>query len=340
MIALATRFRLIALALCAWATPAAACTVASPATASLGSPSPNAIKALAVAPVERASGINCSNSVITLQSGNVFTATISNANSFKLTLSGQPDGAFQVLPTAASTTPMASGVATSFLSADIVGLLGGSPSSIPVFIKPISTALLTPGTYTGAFRISWAWKFCSGVWVGSTCTLGTVDQGSGFADIVFTVAVTPKPVTVAISSVTTWDPISTTAFPKAIIGSKKRMTVVVANPDIVATDLNSVRVEIPTQAKTAIALEGDGASIGAPIKFTDGFPSSTLTFSYTNAGDGADDVDFYADGTGWAYVPTPGDPVSQALVTKLRLKPRGKLAAGSSFTVTLPYLVK
>jgi hypothetical protein len=69
-------------------------------------------------------------------------------------------------------------------------------------------------------------------------------------------------------------------------------------------------------------------------------PSSTLAFSYTSAGDGADDVDFYADGTGWAYVPRPGDMVSQRLVKKVRLKPRGRLAAGSSFTITLPYRVE
>ncbi|WP_404338453.1 spore coat protein U domain-containing protein [Sphingomonas sp. MMS12-HWE2-04] len=343
MIAIFQRFGLFAAALCGWAAPAAACTVASPATVSLGSYSPNAIKASAVPVIERAGGINCSNSTITLLGGNVLTATISNANSFKLTSAGQPDGAYQVFPSATSTTAMASGVATNFLNPaviDVLGLLGGSPSNIPLFIKPTSTTLLTPGTYSGAFRVTWAWKFCSGVWVGSSCTLGTLDQGSQFADIPFTITVAPKPVTVAIGSVTTWDPISGTSFPKAIIGAKKMMTVVVANPDIVATDLNSVRVEIPTQAKTSIALEGDGASSGAAIKFTDGTPSSTLAFSYTSAGDGADDVDFYADGTGWAYVPTPGDAVSQGLVTKVRLKPRGKLAAGSSFTITLPYLVR
>lgn len=342
MIALLRRAALASLALVLWTAPAHACTVSSPATASLGSHSPNAIRAAAIPVIERFGGINCSNSTITLLGGNVLTATISNANSFKLTSSGQPDGAFQVFPSATSSTAMASGVAVNFLNpavVDILGLLGGSPSNIPLFIKLSSATLLTPGTYNGAFRVTWAWKFCSGVWVGSTCTLGTLDQGGGASDIAFTVTVAPKPVTVTTSALTTWDPISGTSFPKAIIGAKKRVTVIVANPDIVATDLNSVRVELPTQAGTAIALEGDGASAGAPIKFTDGTPSSTLAFSYTNAGDGADDVDFYSDGTGWAYVPTPGDSVSQRLVKKVRLKPRGKLAAGSSFTVTLPYLV-
>ncbi|MEP9360917.1 protein CsuE [Sphingomonas sp. KR3-1] len=342
MIALLRCLALACVVLTLWSAPAdaAACAVSTPASSSLGSYSPNAIRAGAVPVVEKFAGIDCTLSLLT---GNTLTATISNANSFKLTSAGQPDGAFQVFPSATNTTPMASGVAVNFLNAqvvDLTALLGPNAGHIPLFIKPSSTALLTPGTYNGAFRVTWAWKFCSGVWVGSTCTLGTLDQGSGFADITFTVTVAPKPVTVAMSDVTTWDPIAGTTYPKAIVGAKKRVTVVVTNPDIVATDLNSVRVEIPSQPGTSIALEGDGASSGAPIKFTDGTPSSTLAFSYTNAGDGADDVDFYADGTGWAYVPTPGDAVSQRLVKKVRLKPRGKLAPGSSFTVTLPYLIQ
>lgn len=339
MIPLLRRLALAWLALVLWSAPAAACTVSSPPSSDLGSYSPNAIRAGAPPLFERFGGINCA---VSLLSGNVLTATISNANSFKLTLAGQPDGAFQVFPSKTSSAPMASGVAVNYLNpatVDLLALLGGNAGNIPLFIKVSSTGLLSPGVYSGGFRVTWTWKFCSGVWVGSNCTLGTLDQGSAASDIAFTLTVAPKPVTVTTSSLTTWDPVSGTSFPKAIIGAKKRVTIVVTNPDIVASDLNSVRVELPTQAGTAIALEGDGASAGAPIKFTDGSPSSTLAFSYTNAGDAADDVDFFADGTGWAYVPTPGDAPSRRLVKKVRLKPRGKLAAGSSFTVTLPYLV-
>jgi len=337
VIALLRHFGLASLAFVLWAAPAAACTVSSPTSSDVGSYSPNAIKASAVPTLERFAGFNCA--IIAAAGNNVLTATISNANSFKLTSPGKPDGAFEVFPAATGAPTMASGVATSFLNAQ-VPVLGANAGNVPLYIRLSSAALLAAGTYSGAFRITWTWKLCSGVWVGSSCTLGALDQGTNFSDIAFTVTVAPKPVTVTMSGVTTWDPIAGTAFPKAIIGAKKRVTVVVANPDIVATDLNSVRVEIPTQTGTALALEGDGASVGAPIKFTDGMPSSTLAFSYISAGDGTDDVDFYADGTGWAYTPTPGDAVSQRLVKKVRLKPRGKLAPGASFTVTLPYKVE
>jgi hypothetical protein len=341
--ALYARLGLLPLALALWAAPAAACTVTTPPSTDIGSFSPSAIKDTGVTPVAKTSGINCSGTVISLLGGNVLTATLSNANSFKLTSTDKPDGAFQVFPSATSTTPMASGVAVNFLSPvviDLLGLLGNSPSAIPFYIKPTSTAYLLPGVYNGSFRVTWNWKFCSGVWVGSSCTLGTLTQGTQSADIAFTVTVVLKPVTAAISSVTTWDPYSGTSNPKAIIGAKKRVTVTVTNPDVIATDLNTVKIEIPTQAGTSIALEGDGASSGSAIKFTDGSPASGMSFSYTSAGDGADDVDFYSAGIGWAYVPTPGDPVSQAMVTKVLLKPRGRLAAGASFTITLPYLVK
>jgi len=332
---------LLVLALGVWAMPAAACTVSNPASSSLGSYSPNAIRAAAVTPVAKSGGIDCSGKLSTL-GGNVFTATLTSANGFKLTASGLPDGAYQIYAGAASATPLATGTAINLLNGAMYDplTLAANASAIPFYIKPTSTGLLAAGTYSGTFKVTWVWKFCSGVWVGSSCTLGTITQGTQSADIAFTVTVAPKPVTVAVSATTTWDPVAGTLYPKAIIGAKKSVTVTVANPDIVATDLNSVRVELPTMAGTMIALDGDGASIGAAIRFTDGTPSSTMAFTYTNSGDGADDVDFYADGAGWAYVPTPGDKGSQALVTKVRLKPRGRLAAGSSFSVTLPYLVR
>lgn len=343
MIAVLQRLTLLSLVLALWAAPASACTVASPPTSDLGSYSPGAIKSLAVTRVGRSGGINCSGTVLSLLGGNVLTATISNTNSFKLTSANKPDGAFQVYPSATSQTVFAENVAVNFLNPqviDLVGLLGNSPSSIPLYIKPTSTVALMPGVYQGAFRVTWTWKFCSGVWVGNSCTLGTRTEGTQSANIAFTVTVAPRPLTVAISSVTTWDPVTQTTNPKAIIGAKQRMTIVVTNPDIIPADLNTVKIDIPVQSGTAVALDGDGASSGSAIKFSEGAPASTLAFSYIGAGDMGDDVDFYSAGIGWSYVPTPGDLSSQSMVTNIRLKPRGTFAAGSSFSITLPYIIK
>lgn len=343
MIALLSRLGLLSLALALWATPAAACMVATPPTHDLGSFSPGAIKDLAVAPVGKSGGINCSGTVLSLLGGNTLTATISNTNSFKLaSATTNTAGTFQIYPSATSQTVFAENVGVNLLNPqvlDLVGLLGNSPSMIPLYIKPVSTAALMPGVYKGSFKVSWAWRFCSVAWVGDLC-LGTRVVGSQSADIAFTLTVAPKPLTVAISSVTTWDPVSQTANPKAIIGAKQRVTIVVTNPDIIPADLNTVAVDLPVQKNTAIALEGDGASGGAAIRFAEGSPASTLAFNYAGAGDMGDDVEFFSAGIGWAYVPTPGDTTSQSMVTKIRLKPRGRFAAGSSFSVTLPYVIK
>jgi hypothetical protein len=324
------------------AAPAAACTVASPPTHDLGSFSPAAIKARAVSPIGKSGGINCSGTVISLLGGNVLTATISNANGFRMTSPGNPDGAFQLYPSATSQTALAENVAVNFLNPqilDLLGLLGNSPSVIPLYIKPVSTAPLPPGVYSGAFRVSWNWKFCSVAWVGNLC-VGTRTEGTQSANIAFTVTVAAKPLLVQVSAVTTWDPVANSLSPKAITGAKQRMTITVTNPDIVPADSNTVRIELPVQAGTAIALEGDGASSGSAIKFADGSPASTMAFTYTNAGDMGDDVDFFSTGIGWSYVPVPGDAASQSLVSRIRLKPRGAFAPGSSFTVTLPYVIK
>lgn len=343
MTALFQRLGLLSLALVLWTAPAAACSVTSPPTQDLGSYSPAAIKDLAIAPVASPGGINCGGTVLSLLGGNVLTATISNTNGFKLTSANKPDGAFQVYPSATSQTVFAENVPVNFLNSqvlDLLGLLGNSPTNIPLYIKPISTAALMPGVYQGAFRVTWAWKFCSGAWILNSCTLGTRTEGTQSANITFTVTVAPKPLTVAISSLTTWDPVAQTTNPKAIVGAKQRITIVVTNSDIVPADLNTVRIELPVQAGTAVALEGDGASSGSAIKFADGTPASTLAFSYAGAGDMSDDVDFYSAGLGWSYVPTPGDAASQSMVTKIRLKPRGVFAPRSSFSVTLPYVIK
>jgi len=323
---------------------AQACTVSSPPPAEIGTYSPAAIKASAAPVLVTTSTINCGNSVITLLGGNSFTATVTSTNGFAMTATSITDQAsYKVYADAAGTKPFTPGAPMSYLDnsiIDVLGLLGSSPPAIPLYIKPTSTALLTPATYSGTFRVAWSWKFCSGVWIGSSCTLGTLDSGSGTATIAFSIVVKAKPITAVVTSQTTWDPVSTTPFPKAITGSKRRLTVTVANPDIVAADLNSVSVQLATPAGTAIALGGDGSAETRVIIFTDGSPSSGLAFRYGSSSDASDDVLFTDGSPGWGYTPTAGDTASESAVTRVLLKPRGTMAAGSSFAISLPYRVK
>ena len=51
-----------------------------------------------------------------------------------------------------------------------------------------------------------------------------------------------------------------------------------------------------------------------------------------------DDVEFSSDnGSSWLFLPTAG---TQGQVTHVRLKPRGAMAAGSNFKLSLAYKVK
>jgi hypothetical protein len=188
--------------------------------------------------------------------------------------------------------------------------------------------------------VAWSWKFCSIAWVLGACPAGKLDSGSGTADVTFRIVVQPRPIAATVTSVTTWDPVSKTSFPKAIVGSKRRLTVTVSNPDIVAADLNTVNVELATPAGTQVALTGDGSGSTGVIVFTDGSPASGLTFRYGSGADATDDVAFSGGTLGWSYAPTAGDTASEAAVTRVRLRPRGVMAAGSSFAVSLPYLVR
>jgi hypothetical protein len=92
-----------------------------------------------------------------------------------------------------------------------------------------------------------------------------------------------------------------------------------------------------TPPNTTISLDGDGAS-GALAVFTQGSPASGLAFSYVSPTSTGDDVEFSSDGgSTWTFQPTTA---TQAQVTHVRLKPRGAMAAGSNFKLSVAYAVK
>lgn len=325
------------------AAPAAACTVADPAGTDAGSYSPAAVRAGAVPVASVPGGIDCTGTILSIGGNNVLTGTLGSANGYLMSpvTAGAPVG-FTVYLDSARTKPMSTTGATNFLSPaviDLLGLLGNSPASIPLYVKVASTATAPAGVYSGEFTVAWVWKICSGgLWVGSSCTLGTLRQGSANATIRFTMTLAARPVTATISSVTTWDNVSGTASPRALPASKRRVSVTLTNPDIVPIDATSLVVDLPTAPRTAVALDGDGAS-GAVVQTTPG--GSGLTLAYTAPDAIGDNVEFSANnGASFAYVPVAGDAASQNAVTTVRLRPQGSMAAGSTFVVSLPYSVR
>ncbi|MGU3389583.1 spore coat protein U domain-containing protein [Sphingomonas sp. M1A8_2b] len=320
----------------------AACTVADPASTALGTFSPNAL--LGGAPPYGAvpAGFDCPGTTISVLAGNFLRATVTSADGFKLTSTNPLDtvtAKYVIAADSAGANPFTAGTPFVYMNGTLVnllGLLGGSARNVKVYVRPSSTAAVAPGTYKGSFKIAWEWRFCDLLGVLGAC-VGNLDASPTtipVANVAVTMIVSAKPFTVSIITRTTWDPQSTTSNPRAIPGSKQRTTITLTNPDIVAIDANSLAVVLPTPNRGAVALDGDGTATTTFVQTAEGSPASTLGVTYSAPASTTDDVDFSANGgTSWTYDPT----TTPKAVTNVRVRPRGTMAAGSSFSVSLPY---
>ena len=130
------------------------------------------------------------------------------------------------------------------------------------------------------------------------------------------------------------DPVLGTANPKSIPGARKRWVVRVADAgNARAIDANSVQVTFPVPAGTSLFV-GDVAGAGSgPVRFTDGTPPSTLTYTFAGLASTSDDLAFSRDGGAtWTYVPTAGPDGTDATVTHVRVTPRGRPACAPAPT--------
>ena len=323
----------------------AACGVAATTAGDLGSQSPQALKAGAPPFQEIFGGYSCATvPVASLLTGNYLKATVAAGSVLKLSSTTTADTvSYALSATANGSAPIVPGTATFYVNGtvlNVLGLLGSGAVNVPIYVKPSAGQTIAPGLYTGSVAVRWDWYFCSVVGALNAC-LGTLDANSQTATISFRLEVAAKPATVTISSKTTWDPVSTTSAPKAIPLSRRRTVLKVTNPDIVAIDLNTLRLALPTAAGTIVALDGDGTGAGAVVQAQQGTPASALTMAYAGPANLTDDVDFSSDGgASWGYVPVAGNIASQSAVTHVRFSPKGSMAASSSLSISIPYLVR
>jgi len=317
----------------------AACTVSDTPDTSLGTYSSPALQKSTAAYAKVSAGFDCQDALLSLLSNNTLSVTATSATNFKLKLSGGTDTADYVLAADVSgATPIVAGTKFFYLNGSLInlaGLLGNSTRNVQIYVKPTATASLTPGTYTGSFKLAWDWKLCTSL---STvvCTGYTESPKPVTATITVSMVVTLRPVTVVITTRTTYDPISTTNNPHSIPGSKQRTSITLTNTDTVAVDADTLKIILPTPNRGAVALDGDGTASTAYVKTTEGSPASSLAVTYTTPASTTDDVDFWAAGsTDWDYDPT----TTPQAVTRVRIRPHGSMAAGSSFSVSLPYIL-
>ncbi len=326
-----------------WGAPAFACDVVTPTSVNVGSYSPAALKLAAPKNIRTLGGFSCSSAnILTLLSGNFLKATVAAGTSLTLSSATTSDLVnYTLAADAAGTKPLVPGSETYYVNGVVLNLLnlgGNGAIDVPVHFSLSSAFPVAPGIYTGSFSITWDWYFCSGIGLLGLC-IGAPDSGSKAVTVNITLTVAPKPVTLVVDPGTaTWNPVEI-SNPKAIPGSKRRMMLTLANPDIVPIDSNTLSVVMPVPAQGVIALDGDGTG-GAVVQTVDGSTTSTLTLSYVASTSTTDNVEFSTNGVTWTYAPVAGNAASQSAVTHVRFKPQGAMAPASSYAISIPYSLK
>lgn len=163
---------------------------------------------------------------------------------------------------------------------------------------------------------------------------------TGTASATFTV-VAPAPLTMVKASQAASDPLNGTTNAKLIPGAQAAYTITIANPNAFAVTADSIVVTDKTPANLQLYVGNISGVSGGPVRFQNGATASALTYSYTSLASQTDDVDFSNDnGATWTYVPSLNGAGADAAVTHVRIRPKGAMAANSSFSLTFGYIVK
>jgi len=124
------------------------------------------------------------------------------------------------------------------------------------------------------------------------------------------------------------DPINLAANPKAIPGSEILYTVTVANQGAGTVDTDAFFITDAIPANGCMNVLDAGAAGSGPVDYQDGSPSSNLTYSFISLASTTDDLEFSSDGgASFTYAPTPDAFGCDALVTNIRINPKGTFAA-------------
>jgi hypothetical protein len=146
------------------------------------------------------------------------------------------------------------------------------------------------------------------------------------------------PLSIAKTSTAYSDPVNGITNPKLIPGGFANYSLTIAAPAGTSPSNNSVIVTDAIPANLSLFV-GTYAPGPGPIAFAAG--SSALTYGFTSLTSTADDLEFSNNGgASWTYGPTADANGVDATVTHVRVRPKGSMAPGSSFTINLRALVK
>jgi uncharacterized repeat protein (TIGR01451 family) len=122
-----------------------------------------------------------------------------------------------------------------------------------------------------------------------------------------------------------------TTNPKSIPGSAQTYTLRVTNQGGGTLDNNSVSVTDAIAANTKLFVGNVGGPGSGPIAFTNGSPSSGLSWTFTALNNATDDLEFSNDGgVTWGYSPAADAEGCDSTVTHIRLSPKGTMPGNGS----------
>lgn len=147
-----------------------------------------------------------------------------------------------------------------------------------------------------------------------------------------------KPGLTVTKTSTAYSDLISLANPKMVPGAVAEYSITATSPSSYTVTSNSLNIVDATPANTALVVNNiDGAGSG-PAAFTAG--SSGLTYSFSDLASTTDDIEFSNDnGVSWTYAPIPGGDGTDPAVTMVRLRPKGAMAASSTWIFKLRYRV-
>jgi hypothetical protein len=202
--------------------------------------------------------------------------------------------------------------------------VGGTPSGtnwkVRVFAKDASTSTIAASN--GLVHISGQ--------------ANTPEIQANFLNIDEQIFIVQAPLLVNTKTVAVYsDPVNGTTNPKSIPGAVQVYTVRVTNQGSGAVDGNSTMVTDNIPANTKLFVGDLGALNSGPVAFTNGAPSSGLTWTFLALNNASDDLEFSNNnGTTWVYSPTPDADLCDSAVTNIRMRPKGTMpgnAGGNPF---------
>lgn len=126
------------------------------------------------------------------------------------------------------------------------------------------------------------------------------------------------------------DPANGTTQPKRMPGAVVAYLVTVASTNSNVSDNNSVALAEALPSQTALFVGDLNGPGSGPLTFTNGSPTSGLSYTFSGLSSGADDLSFSSDGgLSYTYVPVPDANGYDMAVTHIRIAPKG-LFAGST----------